>query len=61
MTVDDRSYLPISASLIMEGCHKLLIGKDVVGARDRDRTCDPYHVKATIRELIYGLTVANDN
>lgn len=34
---------------------------DFVGARDRDRTCDPYHVKKELSQVIQRLKVANDD
>jgi integrase len=47
------SYLPAEH----QEQRKLLI----VGARDRDRTCDPYHVKGDLVQLIHGLKPANDD
>ena len=40
---------------------KMLIAVGFSGGRDRDRTCDPFHVKAAGLPGFQGLTVANDD
>jgi integrase len=47
------SYLPVDR----QAERKLLI----VGARDRDRTCDPYHVKDAVAQQFQWLKPANDD
>lgn len=54
------SYLPL-ASESEQRQPQLIVANGSFGARNRDRTCDPHHVKAEVCELIQGLRVANDD
>jgi integrase len=47
------SYLPVD----QQAGRKSMI----IGARDRDRTCDPYHVKALVDQGLQWLKPANDD
>jgi hypothetical protein len=54
------SYLPVPVSDVPRETQVAVVNGDF-GARDRDRTCDPYHVKALHLEDFQTLKPANDD
>jgi integrase len=54
------SYLPVPIEHVPRETQVAVANGDF-GARDRDRTCDPYHVKALTLEDFQSLKVANDD
>lgn len=54
------SYLPVAAQTVSRET-QVLVGNGEFGARYRDRTCDPYHVKDGILEGFQWLKPANDD
>lgn len=54
------SYLPVEPTAVSRGTQVAVVNGDF-GARDRDRTCDPHHVKEGILQEFQGLIAANDD